>query len=48
MLVDKQENKYRLSEVAPLGEIFENKIERFLIPQTIERIKEYLGKLDGD
>ena len=45
MLVDKQENKYRLSEFAPLGEIFENKIERFLIPQTIERIKEYLGKL---
>lgn len=46
MLVDKQENKYRLSEFAPLGEIFENKIEKFLIPQTIERIKEYLGKLE--
>lgn len=45
MLVDKQENKYRLSEFAPLGEIFENKIEKFLIPQTIERIKEYLNKL---
>ncbi|MFH1290787.1 MAG: hypothetical protein ABIH92_05270 [Nanoarchaeota archaeon] len=45
MLVDKQENKYRLSEFAPLGEIFESKIEKFLIPQTIERIKEYLGRL---
>jgi len=45
MLVDKQENKYRLSEFAPLGEIFETKIEKFLIPQTIERIKEYLNKL---
>jgi len=45
MLVDKQGNKYRLSEFAPLGEIFENKIEGFLIPQTVERIKEYLGKL---
>jgi hypothetical protein len=45
LLLDKQENKYRLSEFAPLSEIFENKIERFLIPQTIERIKEYLGKL---
>jgi len=46
MLVDKQENKYRLSEFAPLNEIFESKIEKFLIPQTIERIKEYLGKLE--
>ncbi len=46
MLVDKQENKYRLSEFAPLGEIFESKIEKFLIPQTLERIKEYLQKLE--
>lgn len=45
MLVDKRENKYRLSEFEPLGEIFEQKIEKFLIPQTVERIKEYLGKL---
>jgi len=48
MLVDKQENKYRMSEFAPLSEIFENKIEKFLIPQTIERIKEYLNKLGDD
>ncbi|MBU0466368.1 MAG: hypothetical protein KJ718_05690 [Nanoarchaeota archaeon] len=47
MLVDKKENRYRLSEFVPLNEIFEAKIEKFLIPQTIERIKEYLGKL-GD
>ena len=46
MLVDKQENKYRISEFAPLSELFEKKIENFLIPQTIERIKEYLEKLD--
>ncbi len=47
MLIDKQGNQYRLSEFAPLSEIFEAKIENFLIPQTIERIKEYLGKLDN-
>ena len=47
MLVDKQENKYRLSEFSQLSEIFEIKIEKFLIPQTIDRIKEYLGKLDS-
>jgi len=46
MLADKQENKYRISEFAPLKELFENKIEKFLIPQTIDRIKEYLVKLE--
>ncbi len=46
MLADKQENKYRLSEFAPLSEIFEAKIEKFLLPQMIERIKEYLQKLE--
>ena len=46
MLVDKQENQYRVSEFAPLCELFENKIEKFLVPQTIERIKEYMVKLE--
>jgi hypothetical protein len=46
MLVDKSNNTYRISEFAPLSELFEQKIEKFLVPQTIERIKEYLGKLD--
>ncbi len=47
MLADKEGNKYRISEFAPLAEIFTNKIEKFLIPQMIERIKEYLVKLDS-
>ena len=47
MLVDKTNNKYRLSEFEPLSEIFQNKIENFLIPQTLDRIKEYLGKLEN-
>ena len=46
MLVDKKENKYRMSEFAPLSELFRSKIENFLIPQTVERIKEYLEKLE--
>ncbi len=46
MIVDKQENKYRMSEFEPLSEIFRAKIENFLIPQTIDRIKEYLTKLE--
>jgi hypothetical protein len=46
MIIDKSENKYYLSENRPLKEIFENSIEKFVIPQTIERIKEYLSELD--
>lgn len=48
MLIDKAENKYRISEFAPLSEIFEGKIEKFLMPQIISRIKEYLSKLDSN
>lgn len=48
MLADKQENKYRISEFAPLSENFETKVEKFLIPQTVERVKEYLAKLDKE
>ncbi len=46
MLVDKTGNQYRMSEFAPLSELFKTKIENFLIPQTIDRIKEYLVKLE--
>ena len=48
MLVDKINNLYKLSEFEPLSEIFNKKIEQFLIPQTIERIKEYLDKLEDN
>ena len=48
MLVDKSENKYYLSEYSSLKEIFENSIEKFVIPQTIDRIKEYLKELDNN
>ena len=47
MIVEKTENKYRLSEFLPISEIFTTKIEKFMIPQIIERIKEYLNKLDS-
>lgn len=48
MLVEKKNNLYNLAEFAKLGELFESKIEKFLIPQTIERIKEYLEELEKD
>ena len=46
MLIEKIENKYYLTEHLSLKDIFQNNIERFIIPQTIERIKEYLQELD--
>ncbi len=46
MLIEKKNNLYNLSEFESLETIFENKIEKFLIPQTIERIREYLAELE--
>lgn len=45
MILDKKENLYNLSEFESLSEIFNNKIEKFLVAQTIDRIKEYLAEL---
>ncbi|MBI5148516.1 hypothetical protein HZA33_02445 [Candidatus Pacearchaeota archaeon] len=46
MIIEKRTNSYRMTEFASLSEIFEQKIEKFLLPQMIERIKEYLSELD--
>jgi len=46
MFIEKVGNTYYLSEHSSLKQIFENNIERFVIPQTIERIKEYLEELE--
>jgi len=46
MLIEKTENKYYLSEHSTIKEIFTNSIEKFVLPQIIERIKEYLNELD--
>ena len=46
MLIDKQQNLYKMSEFETLDRIFEQKIENFIVPQIIERIKEYLAELE--
>lgn len=46
MIIESSENKYYLSEHSSLKDIFEKRFERFIIPQTIERIKEYLEELE--
>jgi len=44
-IVEKIENNYRINEFEQLEKIFESKIEKFLLPQITERIKEYLKEL---
>ncbi len=46
MLVEKKNNLYNLTEFESLESIFKNKIETFLIPQTVDRIKEYLAEIE--
>lgn len=46
--VERVGNSYRISENAPLHQIFEEKIEQFHLKLITERVKEYLKKLDED
>ena len=46
MILDKKGNLYNLSEFSSIQEIFKNKIERFIIPQCVERVKDYLAELE--
>jgi hypothetical protein len=46
MLIERVGNNYYLSEHLSLKEIFENNIEKFVIPQIIERVKDYLHELE--
>ncbi|MGM5484270.1 MAG: hypothetical protein ACQEP1_00155 [Nanobdellota archaeon] len=40
--VEKIKNKYRISEFMSLSEIFQEKIMKYLLPDIISRIKEYM------
>jgi len=46
MLIEKIDNKYRMSEFESLSAIFEEKITNFYVPSIISRIKEYLEELE--
>jgi hypothetical protein len=48
MLIDKQGNNYYLHENESLSDIFESNIEKFIVPQIMERVKEYLSELDKE
>lgn len=46
LLVEKRLNAYRITEHSSLSEIFEERIEKFLLPSINSRIKEYLKRID--
>ena len=45
-LVETNSNLYRISEWSELSEIFEEKIENFLLNSVLNRVKEYIKKVD--
>jgi hypothetical protein len=44
--VEKIKNKYRISEFGNIQEIFQEKIIQFVLPNTINRIKDYMESVD--
>ena len=47
-LVEKVRNLYRISEFARIGDIFDDKLQKYIIPSIIERVKEYNRKIDEE
>ena len=47
MLVEKNANNYKIAEFESLKNIFIEKIEKFLLQQIIERLKEYLHEVEN-
>lgn len=46
LLIEKVKNNYRITENLSLTEIFEEKIEKFLLDSIKQRVKEYIKKID--
>jgi len=47
-ILEKVANDYRINENAKLSELFTEKIEKFLLPSIVSRIKEYVKKIDEE
>ena len=45
-IIEKVRNNYRMNEKARLEEIFEEKIEKFLLSSITQRVREYVKKVD--
>ena len=46
MIIEKNNNLYYLTEFESLHEIFNNKIQKFIIDPSIQRINDYLSELE--
>ena len=47
-LIETNANLYRITEFSNLSEIFEEKVEGFILKSVMGRIKEYLKKMDEE
>lgn len=47
-LIETNANLYRITEFNNLSEIFEEKIESFILTSVISRVKDYLKKIDEE
>ncbi len=47
-LIETNANLYRITEFGHLHEIFEEKVENFLLKSVIGRVKEYMQKIDEE
>lgn len=47
-VIEKIANNYRMNENARLSELFEEKIEKFLLPSIVSRIREYVKRIDEE
>ncbi|MFA5141696.1 MAG: hypothetical protein WC471_01845 [Candidatus Woesearchaeota archaeon] len=46
MLVEKVVNNYRITEFNKLGDVFNDKLEKYLLASIISRVREYIHKVD--
>ena len=46
--IEKITNNYRITELAGLSDTFEEKIEKFILPSMVSRVKEYLHAADAE
>jgi hypothetical protein len=47
-LIETNANLYRITEFGELTEIFEEKVENFLLKSVMSRVKEYVKKMDKE
>ncbi len=47
-LIETNANLYRIAEFNQLSEIFEEKVENFILKSVLSRVKEYVKKLDEE